>query len=92
MPRTVHCNKYGKDLPGLNAPPFPGPKGQAIFETVSKQAWDAWTAHQTMLINERHLNMMDPESRRYLAEQRDRFLAGDEVDAADGYTPPKQED
>lgn len=92
MSRTVRCSKYGKDLPGLEAPPFPGPKGQAIFETVSKQAWDAWTKHQTMLINERHLNMMDPESRRYLAEQRDRFLAGDEVDAAEGYIPPKRED
>lgn len=91
MPRTVHCRKYGKELPGLDAPPFPGPKGQAIYETVSRQAWDDWTAHQTMLINERHLNMMDPEARRYLAEQRDRFLSGDGFDTAEGYIPPNQE-
>lgn len=90
MPRTVHCRKLGRELPGLAAPPFPGPKGQEIFETVSKQAWDAWTEHQTMLINERHLNMMDPEARKYLAEQRDRFLSGGDVDSAEGYVPPEQ--
>lgn len=92
MPRTVQCSKYGKELPGLDAPPFPGPKGQAIYESVSRQAWEEWTRHQTMLINERHLNMMDPESRRYLSEQRDRFLAGDDVDAAEGYVPPEPAD
>ena len=74
MSRTVFCRKYKQELEGLDAPPLPGPKGQDIFENVSKQAWQEWMAHQTTLINEKHLNMMDMAARTYLGEQRDRFL------------------
>ena len=87
MARTVHCRKFGEELEGLDAPPFPGPKGQAVFETVSRRAWEEWLAQQTRLINEKHLNMMEPEARSYLAEQRERFLSGESADDADGYVP-----
>ena len=87
MSRTVFCRRLQKELPGLDAPPFPGPKGQEIYETTSAQAWQEWQAMQTMLINEKHLNMMDKDARKYLNEQRDRFLAGGEVDRAEGYIP-----
>ncbi|MDM3871829.1 oxidative damage protection protein [Porticoccus sp. W117] len=90
MTRTVHCRKHNQELEGLDAMPFPGPKGQDIFDNVSKQAWQEWLNHQTMLINEKHLNMMDKESRNYLAEQRDRFLSGQNYDAAEGYVPPSE--
>lgn len=92
MANTVFCKKYGREMEALDAPPFPGPKGEEIQATVSKQAWEDWTRHQTMLINEKHLNMMDPAARKYLAEQRDRFLSGDDVDAAEGYVPPETRD
>lgn len=85
--RTVFCRKYHEELPGLQQPPFPGPKGQEIFEQVSKRAWDEWLAHQTMLINERRLNLMDMTARTYLSEQRDRFLSGAAYDSAEGYVP-----
>ena len=39
MSRTVQCRKYQKELPGLAVPPYPGPKGQEVYETVSQQAW-----------------------------------------------------
>ena len=91
MTRTVFCKRHQKDLPGLAAPPFPGSKGQEIFETVSQAAWDDWQAHQTMLINEKHLNMMDKAARKYLTEQRDRFFEGDQVDEAEGYLAPEDE-
>lgn len=90
MTRTVHCRKYQKDLPGLDMPPFPGPKGEEIFNTVSKQAWADWMTHQTTLINEMRLNMMDLTARTYLAEQREKFFAGEEVDQAEGYVPPSE--
>ena len=54
---------------------------------MSAQAWNEWQDLQTMLINERHLNMMDKEARKYLNEQRDNFLSGEEVDRAEGYVP-----
>ena len=64
MSRTVMCRKYGVELEGLDQPPYPGPKGQEIFESVSRRAWEEWQAHQTMLINEKQLNMMEPEARK----------------------------
>ncbi|MEO4048923.1 MULTISPECIES: oxidative damage protection protein [unclassified Pseudomonas] len=88
MSRTVHCRKYNEDLPGLDRPPYPGAKGQDIFDNVSKKAWDEWQAHQTMLINERRLNMMNAEDRKFLQAEMDKFLSGQDYAQADGYVPP----
>lgn len=88
MSRTVFCRKYQQNMDGLDKPPFPGPKGLDLFENISKQAWQEWVAHQTMLINEKKLNMMDLTARAYLTEQRDKFLSGEAFDQADGYVPP----
>ncbi len=88
MTRTVFCRKYKEELEGLDTPPYPGPKGQDIFENVSKKAWQEWMQHQTMLINEKHLNMMDMTARTYLMEQMQKFLSGEEYDQAEGYVPP----
>ena len=90
MSRTVFCRKYQEQLDGLDAPPYPGPKGQDIFDNVSKKAWGEWMSHQTMLINEKRLNMMDMTARTYLTQQMEKFLSGEEYDAADGYVPPSE--
>ena len=90
MTRTVLCRKYKEALEGLDAPPMPGPKGQEIFETVSRRAWQEWQAMQTMLINEKQLDLRDPQARSYLNEQRERFLDNQEVDRVEGYVPPDQ--
>ncbi len=88
MNRTVHCRKYDTDLEGLEAPPLPGAKGEEIYEHVSKKAWHEWQALQTMLINERALDMRDLNSRQYLTTQMQRFLDNVETDHAVGYIPP----
>lgn len=88
MSRTVMCRKYQREMEGLAQPPFPGPRGQKIFESVSKQAWQEWLAHQTMLINERRLNMMDRGTRAFLEEEMEKFFANEDVAQADGYVPP----
>lgn len=90
MSRTVLCRKYQQELPGLTQPPFPGPKGQDVYEHVSQQAWGEWLKHQTMLINEKHLNMMEKETRKYLMEQMEKFLSGSDFDQAEGYVPPEK--
>jgi len=89
MTRTVHCRKYDREMEGLDAPPYPGPKGQDIFDHVSRQAWQEWQAQQTMLINEKQLKLLDPETRRYLQQEMEKFLAGEEYDRAEGYVPPE---
>ncbi len=88
MARTVFCRKYQAEMEGLDQPPYPGPKGQEIFDSVSRQAWQEWQSHQTMLINEKQLNMMDADSRKFLQGEMDKFLAGEEFEQAEGYVPP----
>lgn len=90
MARMVFCRKYKKELEGLDMPPMPGAKGQDIFENVSNQAWGEWMAHQTMLINEKRLNLMDMTDRAYLDEQRDKFFNDEKVDEAEGYVPQSE--
>ena len=92
MSRTVFCRKYQREMEGLENPPYPGPKGQEIFESVSAQAWQEWQKHQTMLINEKHLNMRDAESRKFLQTEMDKFLAGEDFEQAEGYVPPDSQD
>lgn len=90
MTRTVFCKKYQRDLEGLDAPPYPGPKGQDIFEHVSKQAWQEWQTHQTRLINEKRLNLLDPQTRKFLQGEMDKFLANENFATAEGYVPPSK--
>ena len=89
MSRTVFCRKYHTELPGLEKPPYPGAKGQDIFEHVSQQAWQEWQSHQTMLINEKKLSMMDPAARKFLQEECEKFLSGQDFEQAEGYVPPE---
>ena len=88
MSRTVFCRKYQQEMEGLDFAPIPTPKGQVIFDTVSKQAWQEWLKHQTLLINEKRLNVLDPDSRKFLDEQREKFLSNADVEQAEGWTPP----
>jgi Fe-S cluster biosynthesis and repair protein YggX len=90
MARTVMCKKYQRELAGLDAPPFPGPAGLEIYEHVSRDAWSEWLKLQTMLINEKRLNVREAQTRAYLSTQRDRFLNNEAHDHADGYVPPAE--
>ena len=70
----VYCRKYQEELPALDRPPYPGPRGEEIFNSVSKKAWMEWLQLQTMLINEKQLNLAEKETRDYLNDQLDKFL------------------
>lgn len=89
MTRLVFCRKYQQDLEGLDKPPLPGAKGQEIFDTVSKRAWTEWQEQQTMLINEKRLSLIDPQARKYLAEQMERFFDNQPIEKASGYVPKR---
>lgn len=88
MTRTVQCVKLGKEAEGLDTPPFPGEKGQYIFDNISKQAWQEWLSRQTMLINENRLASFDPKARAFLAEERQKFLFEGSDEMPEGYVPP----
>ncbi len=91
MSRQIHCVKLGIEAEGLESPPFPGEKGQEIFEKISKQAWQQWLSKQTMLINEERLASFDPKARAYLAEERHKFLFEGNDDLPEGYTPQESQ-
>lgn len=88
MSRTVFCQYEQRDAEGLDFVPYPGELGQRIFNNIGKQAWAAWLAHQTMLINENRLNMADSRARQYLLKQTEKYFFGDGADEAAGYVPP----
>lgn len=92
MSRTVFCRKYQAELEGLDFAPFPGSKGQELFDSVSKQAWQEWLKHQTTLINEKRLNVFDPEAKAFLEAQREKFFSNDQtVEKAEGWTPEQDQ-
>jgi Fe-S cluster biosynthesis and repair protein YggX len=80
MTRTIFCKKLGKEAEALGAPPYPGELGQKIYNEISKPGWDAWVAHQTMLINEYRLSLIDPKSRLFLEEEMQKFFFSNEGD------------
>ncbi len=90
MTRMVHCVKLGRDLEGLDRPPYPGELGKRIYENVSKEAWQGWIRYQTMLVNESRLNLADPLARKYLAEQMESYFFSEGGQMPPGYVPPKK--
>ena len=88
MPRIVDCVKLGRQLPGLEKPPFPGELGQRIFEQVSAEGYALWQPHMTILINHYGLNPADPEARRILREQMEEFFFGADARMPEGWVAP----
>ena len=88
MARTVQCIKLQKEAEGLDFPPYPGELGKRIYDNVSKEAFELWKRHQTMLVNENRLNLADARARQYLARQMEQFFFGTGADKPAGYVPP----
>lgn len=91
MPRTIHCTYLKKEAEGLDFPPYPGELGKRIYDNISKEAWQQWMRHQTMLVNENRLNLADARARQYLARQMDNFFFGTGAEQPAGYVPPSQQ-
>ena len=77
MSRTVHCVKLDRESEGLKMPPYPGELGQRLYENVSREAWQMWLQHQTMLINEYRLTPIDPKDRGFLEKEMEKFFFGE---------------
>lgn len=88
MSRTVQCIKLGRQAEGLAMPPYPGELGKRLFENVSKEAWQMWLKHQTMLINENRLSPIDPKARQFLEREMEKYFFGEGSALPEGYVPP----
>lgn len=87
MTRTVACVVLGQDAEGLDYQPYPGELGQRIFASVSKEGWQRWLKHQTMLINEYRLTPVDPKARKFLVAEMEKFFFGGGSQAPAEYRP-----
>ena len=87
MTKIVFCAKLKQELEGMSAQPFPGPLGQRLFNEVSKQAWSMWLSHQTMLINEYRLSLIDPKSREFLQDELKKYFFGEGSEKPAGFVP-----
>ena len=84
----VYCVKLNKELEGLERAPYPGKLGKQILDSVSREAWQMWLDHQTMLINENNLNLFEESSQSYLKEQMEKYFFSDnDLDQIKGYIP-----
>lgn len=91
MSRTVFCHYLQREAPGLAFVPYPGPIGQRVFAEISQEAWAAWLAHQTMLINENRLSPRDPAHRAFLEGELQKFLFARDAEKPAGFVAPEAE-
>jgi Fe-S cluster biosynthesis and repair protein YggX len=89
MSKTVFCQKLKQELQGLDSRPLPGDFGDRLYNHISKQAWNMWLEHQTMLINENRLNLADPQAQSFLKQEMEKFFFGQGSDKPAGYVPPE---
>jgi Fe-S cluster biosynthesis and repair protein YggX len=85
----VLCAKLGRELPGLDAPPWPGALGQRIYDQISQEAWDEWEERMKMILNEYRLLPFQKEAQAIIAKQMEEFLFGDAASVPPGYVPDK---
>ena len=88
MNDTILCVKLGKEGARLAAPPFPGNLGERIYQQVSSEAWRLWLGHQTMLINEYRLSLIDPKAREFLRTEMEKYFFGSGSDKPSGFVHP----
>ena len=83
-PRTVFCVKFQKQLPGLDAPPWPGELGQRVYENISAEAWKLWEDRMKMILNEYRLMPWQKEAQDLVARHMEEFFFGEGNCAAPG--------
>jgi Fe-S cluster biosynthesis and repair protein YggX len=89
MARTIFCTYLQRDAEGLDRAPYPGELGQRIYASISRDAWQQWVRHQTMLMNEYRLSPIDPKARKFLVEEMEKFLFGGGSQKPDGFVAPE---
>jgi Fe-S cluster biosynthesis and repair protein YggX len=87
MARMVNCVLLGREAEGLDWVPYPGELGKRLYDNVSKEAWQRWLAHQTMLINEYRLTPIEPKARKFLEDEMEKFFFFGGSAKPEGFTP-----
>lgn len=85
--RTVFCQKFQKEMPGLAQPPWPGELGQRIYENISADAWKMWEERMKMILNEYRLMPWQKEAQELVRTHMEDFFFGEGAALPPGYVP-----
>jgi Fe-S cluster biosynthesis and repair protein YggX len=87
QPRTVFCQKLQRELPGLDAPPWPGELGERIYQSISADAWKMWEERMKMILNEYRLMPWQKEAQQLVTKHMEDFFFGEGAALPPGYVP-----
>jgi len=85
--RKVFCQKFQREMPGLDAPPWPGPMGQRIYDGISAEAWKMWEERMKMILNEYRLMPWQKEAQQLVAKHMEDFFFGEGAALPPGFVP-----
>ncbi|WWO98560.1 MAG: oxidative damage protection protein [Candidatus Dasytiphilus stammeri] len=74
MNRTIFCKYLQRQAQAQREQVYPGDLGKMIYNHISKVAWSQWLQKQTILINEKKLNLFKYEDRKFLEQEMINFL------------------
>lgn len=92
MADTVFCVKTQKEGERLDRVPFPNALGQRIYESVSKEGWQLWIAHSTMLVNEYRIDVSSRQGTEFLLKQAEEFFFGEGSELPPDFKPAEPGD
>lgn len=82
----IQCTRCGQRGAPLPYAPLNNDLGRRVQNEICQNCWGEWLKYQTMLINHYGLNVRDPEAKKFLSENLEKYLfaAGDadEVDTS----------
>ena len=85
--RKVKCAKLQRELPALDAPPWPGELGQRVYENISAEAWKMWEERMKMILNEYRLMPWQKEAQDLVAKHMEDFFFGEGSALPPEYVP-----
>ncbi len=98
--KTVMCAKLKQELPAIDPDTPQGDRAlrmalliggpelrDRILKSVSAPAWEMWTDHMRMVINEYHLDPTSDAANAVLKPHMEAFFFGEESQLP-GYVPP----
>lgn len=69
--QCIRCEKTGASLPYA---PLNNELGHRVHAEICQNCWAEWLKQQTMLINHYGLNVRDPDAKKLLMENMEKFL------------------
>ncbi len=85
--RKVFCQKFQKEMPGLDVQPWPGELGERVYENISAEAWKLWEERMKMILNEYRLMPWQKEAQQIVTKQMEEFFFGEGAALPPGFVP-----